>query len=440
MSKKDIFKKIIIESQNLKVSLTPRDLTLPIHIHKVVSLYGPRRCGKTYLFYQTIKQLLNKNVSPERILYINLEDERILPFHKDDWEVLMDAYFELYPDALNQKIYLFLDEVQESPLWDKFVRRLSEKENFYIFLTGSSSKLFATEIVTTLRGRTLSYFLMPFSFKETLKFKNIKHEPHLEYSPERHKIKKLFAEYVQFGGFPEVLDDKEEPFKIKILQGYFDLIFYKDIVERYKIRNFAFMRDFMRYLLSHFAALFSITSYYYFLKSMGQKIGKDTIFEYLSCLEEVNFVKLVPLFDFSLKKQTINPKKIYCIDTGLINAVSSQFSENKGRYLENIVFLELLRRGKEVYYFKDNKGKEIDFLITEKGNPKQLIQVATNLEDSRVKEREIVPLLNAAKQFKIKRCTILTEDQRTEIIESGFKISVLPLWQWLLDINTLNNK
>jgi len=431
MNKKEVFKRIIVEFQKIKIDLTLRDLIIPTDISEVITLYGPRRCGKTYLFYQTIQKLQSKKISPERLLYINFEDERILPFHKEDWEILLDAYFELYPESLNKKTYFFLDEIQETILWDKFVRRQSEKRNFQIFLTGSSSRLFSKEISTSLRGRTISYFLMPFSFREFLAFKDFKIEPHLEYSPLRHKTKKLFQEYLKFGGFPEIFD-KKEPFKTQILQGYFDLLFYKDIVERYKIRNFHMMKGLMRYLLSNFSSLFSLTGYYNFLKSSGQKVGKDTLFEYLSCLEEVNFIKLVPLFDFSLKKQTVNPKKVYCIDTGLINAISFQFSENRGRYLENLAFLELLRKNKEIYYFKDQKGNEIDFLITEKGKPKQLIQVCSDLESPKVREREINSLINAAHQLKIKECMILTEDQKTEFAKGKLRIKVLPLWYWLL--------
>lgn len=434
MNKKEVFKKIIVEFQKAKVALILRDLELPVDINKVITLYGPRRCGKTYSFYQTIQKLMKRKIAPQRILYINLEDERILPFNKEDWEVLLDAYFELYPENLEKKNYLFLDEIQEAPLWEKFVRRLSEKGNFQIFLTGSSSKLFSKEITTALRGRTINYFLLPFSFKEFLRAKNVKIEEHFEYSPLRHKIGYLFQEYLEFGGFPEILGEKVV-FKTQILQGYFDLIFYKDIVERYKIRNFNLMKDLMRYLLSNFSSLFSLNGYYNFLKSLGQRIGKDTLFEYLSWLEDANFVKLVPLFDFSLKKQMVNPKKIYCIDTGLITAISSQFSENKGRYLENLVFLELLRRGKEIYYFKNSKGNEIDFLVTEKGKPKQLIQVCSDLENPKVKEKEVCLLINAANQFKIKECLILTENQKTEFVEGNLKIKILPIWQWLLRLS-----
>lgn len=434
MEKRELFKRVLIEGQSRKVALTPRELRLPTEIKKVITLYGPRRCGKTYLFYQTIQELQQKKIPLDRILYVNFEDERILPFRQEDWEILLEAYFELYPENLNKNLYLFLDEVQVAPLWEKFVRRISEKENFRIFLTGSSSKLFSREISTSLRGRTLSYFLMPFSFREFLISKDIMIKPHLEYSSLRHKVKKLFQEYLVFGGFPELID-KEESFKTQILQGYFELIFYRDLVERYQIRNFSLMKELMRYLLSNFSSLFSLTNYYHLLRSSGQRIGKDTLFEYLACLGDVNFVKWIPLFDFALKKQMVNPKKIYAIDTGLIHAVSFQFSENRGRYLENLAYLELLRRGKEIYYFKESKGNEVDFLITEKGKPSQLIQVCSDIENQKVKEREIRSLRMAARRFNLKEGIILSEDQKATWTLDGMKVKVIPLWLWLLKLD-----
>ena len=431
MNKRELLKRIIIEFQETRVNLIPRDLRLPLDLAQTATLYGPRRCGKTYLFYQTIQELISKGVASERILFVNFEDERILPFRQEDWELLLDSYFELYPGHHDERIFLFLDEIQEAPLWEKFVRRSSEKKNFQIFLTGSSSRLFAGEIATTLRGRTIPYFLMPFSFREFLRAQKFRIEAHVEYSPQRHKIKQYFNEYMKFGGFPEVFD-REDHLKNQILQGYFDLIFYKDVVERYKIRNLGLMRDFMRYLLTHFSSLFSMTGYYRLLKGTGQRIGKDTLFEYLALLEDVNFLKMIPLFDYSLKRQAVNSRKIYCLDTGLITAVTAQFSENRGRYLENIAFLELLRRGGEIYYYRDKKGHEIDFLITEKGKPKNLIQVAMDLDHPEVREREIRSLSAAAALFDIRECLILTEDQRTEIKEGKLRIKVLPLWHWLI--------
>lgn len=431
MSKKEVFKKIIVESQKFKPEVIARDLQMPCN-YKVITLYGPRRSGKTYLFFQTMKRLITNGVNPNSILYINFEDERILPFSKEDWEVLLEAYYELYPENVEKEKYFFLDEVQEAALWDKFIRRLSEKGNTHTFITGSSSKLFSKEIATSLRGRTLSYMLLPLSFSEMLRFKGQAVEKDAEYSEQRHKLKKLFNEYLQFGGFPEILN-QDEQIKRQTLQGYFELTFYKDIVDRYQLRNFGLMKELMRYLVVHFSSLFSVGGYYNYLKSAGKKIGKDTLFEYVSWLEEVNFVKMVPIFDYSLKRQMVNPKKIYCIDTGLISAVSYQFSENRGRYLENIVFLELLRQKKEIYYYKDKKDKEVDFLITEKGRPKQLIQVAADITDAKVREREVEILLKACKEFKITDCFILTDDQKDEQIKEKTKIKIRPIWLWLLN-------
>lgn len=432
MDKKEAFKRVIVESQSLRPELISREVRLPMDLQKVITLYGPRRSGKTYLFYQTMLELEKVGVPAKRILYVNFEDERILPFFKDDWEILLEAFFELCPENVGEKMYLFLDEAQEAPYWDKFVRRMSEKKEFRIFLTGSSSKLLSKEIATSLRGRTISFFLTPFSFREALSAKGIKVPANVEYSQQRHLIKKEFSKYLKFGGFPETLE-KEEPIKIRILQEYFELVFYRDIVERHKIRNYTLMKELMRYLVNNFASLFSIMGYYNLLKSSGQKIGKDTVCEYVSWLEDVNFVKFVQFYDYSVKRRTVNPKKIYCIDTGLITAVASQFSENKGRYLENAVYLELLRRGKEVFYWKDSAGREVDFLVAERGKPEQLIQATASIEDNKVKERELMPLLAAAERFRIDDCLILTDDQSVELSAGRLKIKVRPIWSWLLE-------
>lgn len=431
MDKKEAFKRVIVESQSLRPELISREVRLPTNLPKVVTLYGPRRSGKTYLFYQTMLELAKEGVPAQKMLYVNLEDERILPFSKDDWEILLEAFFELYPENVGEKAYLFLDEAQEAPYWDKFVRRMSEKKEFRIFITGSSSKLLSREIATSLRGRTISYFLAPFSFREVLLAKGLKAQANIEHSPQRHQIKNGFSQYLKFGGFPETFD-KDGPLKIRILQEYFELIFYRDIVERHKIRNYTLMKELMRYLINNFASLFSITGYYNLLKSSGQKIGKDTVWEYVSWLEDINFLKLVPLYDPSLKRRAVNPKKIYCIDTGLITAVASQFSENKGKYLENAVYLELLRRGNDVFYWKDGAGREVDFLTAKGGKPQQLIQTTVSLEDSKVKERELTPLLAAAEKFKINDCLILTDDQNAELSAGQVKIKVRPIWAWLL--------
>lgn len=431
MDKKEIFKKIIVESESFSPEFIRREVSLPTDLQKVITLYGPRRSGKTYLFYQIMQELLHEGVPSQKILYINFEDERILPFIREDWEMLLEAFFELYPQNVGEKTYLFFDEIQEIPYWDKFIRRISEKNEFRIFLTGSSSKLLSKEIATSLRGRAISYFLTPFSFREVLSAEGIKIGTNTEYSRQRHVIKKNFSNYLKFGGFPETID-KEDPVKIRILQEYFELVFYRDIIERHKIRNYNLMKELMRYLVNNFASLFSIMGYYNLLKSSGQKIGKDTVCEYVSWLEDVNFVKFVQFYDYSIKKRVVNPKKTYCIDTGLITAIASQFSENKGRYLENVVYLELIRRGEEVFYWKDASGREVDFLLTEGGKPARLIQVTQSLKDKKVKDRELKPLIKAAEKFNLEDCLILTEDQKDDISFGKLNIKVRPIWSWLL--------
>lgn len=431
MDKKEIFKKIITEFRESAYSVFSRDLTLPRNTGKVVSLYGPRRSGKTYLFYRTIELLLKSGVSPEKVLYVNLEDERISPLSKEDGQLILDAYYELNPENIDGDKYFFFDEIQVLPMWEKFIRRLSERPDTDIFLTGSSSRLFSKEIATALRGRTLSYPLMPLSFGEVLSFKGIKRERHLFHSKARYKVQKLFNEYLRFGGFPEVLDKKLD-IKTRILQEYFELIFYRDIVERYKIRNFTLMRELMRYMLSHFSSLFSVSAYYNMLKSAGFKIGKDTLFEYVSCLEDVGFVKTAALFDYSLKKQIVNPKKIYAVDAGLINAVSFQFSENKGRLLENIVFLELIRREKDVYYYRTKKGREVDFAVKRGRKISELIQVAQQLSRKNTKEREVTALSSAMDEQNLREGLILTENEEATIEIGQKRVKVIPVCKWLL--------
>lgn len=432
MSRKDIFKKIILEQRESGFGLTPRSLRLPTNLDKAVAVYGPRRCGKTCLLRQTMAELAAAGSPPESSLYIDFEDERIAPLRKEDWELLLEAHSELFPDLAGTRIHLFLDEVQQAPSWDRFVRRMTGNPRMGIFLTGSSSKLLSAEIATALRGRTLSYFLMPFSFKEFLRFRRFEPGSHAEHAPSRHKAKRLFAEYLRFGGFPETFD-KDESLKIRILQGYFDLIFYRDVVDRYKVRNLEALRSLMRHLLAAFSSPFSLGGFHNSLKSAGWKLGKDTVFEYLSYLEEANLVRMVSLFDYSAKRRLVNPRKVYCIDTGLVTAVSFQFSENKGRYLENLAFLELLRRGHSVHYYKDERGNEVDFLLADKGRPSQLIQACADLEDPKTRDRELRAIASAAERFGISEALILTEDDRDEFTAGRARVRAVPLWVWLLE-------
>lgn len=423
MNRVAVFKYLIKEFHEFEFpEIITRELAIP-QTNKIISLVGSRRVGKTFYFYQLINNLLGKGVSKECILYINFEDDRLFPIKTGELNDLLEAYYELYPDLKNKKKYFFFDEIQNVKNWEIFVRRIVDKEKVEMYITGSSSKLLSKEIATSLRGRTLTFYLYPLSFKEFLKFKNIQVEKDISYSTKRFKIKYLFKEYLEYGAFPEVV--KSEKLKQDILSNYFEMVIYRDLVERFSIRNINLLKMLSKYLITNVSSRFSINSYYKSLKQ-ETKVSKETILEYLSHLSDINLIHLVPIFSYSLKVQQVNPSKAYCIDTGLRNAVSLRFSEDEGRLAENVVFIELKRRGHEIFYWKNTK--EVDFVIKDKNN--KIIAFNVSYTDE-IDEREITSLQEFKTKYssKIKDLIILTKDAEGK---KG-NITLIPLWKWLLN-------
>ncbi len=422
MTKKEMFKYIIKEFHEARLpELYERKLTIP-ETQKVISLIGLRRAGKTFYFYQLINNLIEDNINPSQILYINFEDDRILPLNVKELNTILEAYYELYPENTGETLYLFFDEIQNIDNWELFIRRVHDKKNARIFITGSSSKLLSKEIATSLRGRTLSYYLSPLSFEEFLRFRQVTLDKDFEYTDARFRVKKLFTEYLYTGGFPEVVLEAEE-LRQDILRNYFEMFIYRDLVERFSIRNTSLLKSLVKFLITNIGTTFSVNSFYRTIRK-DMPVGKDTLMEYLSYLEDINLVYLVPIFSYSLKKQQVNPRKVYCIDNGLRNAVSFMFSKDEGRLAENLVFLELKRRNKEPYYWK-NKG-EVDFVIKDRDSSLTAINVSYTDE---IDERETKALLEFEDEFapKVKEMVILTKD--LEKTEAGIKF--VPLWKWL---------
>lgn len=422
MKKISTFKYVIKEfHEGTFPEVTPRDLCIP-EINKTISLVGSRRAGKTFYFYQVINDLLSEGLAKDRILYVNFEDDRLFPLKVEELSELLEAYYELYPENKDLQKYFFFDEIQNITNWEIFVRRIVDRENAKVYLTGSSSKLLSREIATSLRGRTLTFYLFPLSFKEFLRFKNVHPGKDFAYSSSRFKIKKLFKEYLDFGGFPEVVSSGT--LKQAILSNYFEMLIYKDLIERFSIRNTMVLRSLTKFLITNISSAFSINSYYNSLKQ-ELKLSKVTIMEYLSYLTDINLIYLVPIFSYSLKVQQVNPSKVYCVDTGLRNAVAFRFSEDEGRLAENVVFIELKRRGYEVYYWKNTR--EVDFIVKdEKGD---LTAINVSYTDS-INKRELEGLHEFKNQFypAVKELIILTRDERDE--RNG--INLIPIWQWLL--------
>ncbi|RLI65856.1 MAG: ATP-binding protein [Promethearchaeia archaeon] len=425
MEKETAFKYIILEFQNQKLpKIHMRDYVLP-KTDKILTIIGVWRSGKTYFLYQQIRDLLNQGITKDRIVYINFEDDRLFPIKLLDMNSFLDAYFSLYPNNKKVQKYLFFDEIQVVSRWELFIRRLYDKEDVKIYLTGSSSKISFQEISTELRGRTIPITFYPLNFKEFLHFHNIILKGNLKYSDQRYQVKKYFDEYLYEGGFPEVVIS--EHLKSEILHTYYEMIVYRDLVERYSIRNTLALKYIIKYLLTNIGNIFSINKYYNILHQQI-KISKETLIEYVGYLIETNFIFLLPYFSYSVKQQQVNPKKVYCIDNGLRNNVAFSFSKDEGRLAENLVFLYLVKKYKEVFYWKSKN--EIDFVVLLPKNGVKLINVSYS--DEELSQREFKGFEEFKKKFPDKKYEALIITKNKEGYRNQVKFK--PLWEWVLDI------
>ena len=435
---KTTLKQIIKEFQEFRFpKIYPRDIEIPLDSKKIIAVSGPRRSGKTFLLFFQIKKLLAQKVSREKILYINFDDPRLLPFNTKDMEDLLESFFELYPSLKSKMNFAFFDEIQNVKNWEKSIRRIYDSRNFRIFLTGSSSKFLSKDITTSLRGRAINYEFLPFSFKEILSTKGIEIKEDIFYSKTRFTIKKILSQYLKEGGFPEVVLEKNKDTKIRILKEYLETMFFKDLIERFNVKNQSVLREMIRYLTSNISSLFSLNAFWKWIKQT-YPVGKRTLINYTSYLEEIGLFFLVKKFSFSLKEQAQTPRKVYIVDNGLRTVYGFKFSQDKGKVLENSVFLKLKNKKTknpliEIFYWRDYQGREVDFVVKEGERIKELIQVCANPEDFTVKKREIDSLLKSAKELKCKNLLVITEDYEKEEKINGKKIFFKPIWQWLTE-------
>ena len=403
-----------IKERELKVSFIPG---------KALAITGPRRSGKTYLLYSLIGE------EREGFVYLNFENPLLYGIGGTDFPVIVDAYFDLYPERVNEKPVFLLDEVQNVKNWEVGVRYLLD-EGFNVALTGSSSKFLSREIATQLRGRALSYTLLPLSFREFLLFKGVEAQKADLYGRKVHSIKKLLSEYLEYGGFPEVVLFRD---KVRILEEYLSVMITRDVADRNGIRNLALLEAVVKVLLSSYSRYTSYSSIYRFLKSEFSP-SKATVLEYLRAFEDAFFVSFLPKYGRSEKESQRAPKKVYLIDTGLALFTRKDIA----RDMENAVFLELLRRKSYrsplmgVQYYGGSGEEEVDFVVSERGKVIELIQVTKSLEESR--GREIGALLKAGRRLKCKNLTVITWEEEETIKQGVFRIRVVPMWKFLLGI------
>lgn len=426
-----IIEQLIVDFQERPLaSIKPRLAELPQIAGKIDTVIGMRRSGKTSFFFQIMQQQLKKGHEKEGILYINFEDERLLPLAADQLHLIPETYYRMYPAYKKKKAYFFFDEIQNIPGWELFIRRLLDTENVQIALTGSSAKLLSKEIATALRGRAITTEIYPFSFKETLFFEN----PAVKFSAspgaaQRAWLSNRLREYLIRGGFPEV-QALDEIYRIRILQEYVNVVILRDVIERHHIANVQVLRVMVRSLLSAPATLFSINKFYNDLKSQGLSCGKAILYDYLDYLNDAYLIFPIPIYSRSERVRRTNPQKIYLIDTGFITAFQHQAQSDKGHVLENFVFLELRRRGFSIAYYRTENRTEVDFITTTLQGEQTLYQVALNIEDPKTRDREIQSLEMAMTECGLTEGTIITLEHRETIKLKNGVIEVLPVWQW----------
>lgn len=391
--------------------------------NQILCIAGIRRSGKSTI----IKQLAKELGGGVNTLLINFEDERFIQRDLKLLREIFDTYLEKVKP--NSKPFIFLDEIQNIPEWERFARGVHERKEATLVISGSSSKLLSAELATLLTGRNITLFAYPLSFKEFLRFRSISATNEIEVLAKRIEIKRALDEFMEFGGFPEVVLSTD---KKRILLGYFEAIITKDTIDRFNIREREKIKTLSKFYLTNISSPVSFNKVSSFLD-----IPLTTVERFSDYIQTACLVFFIKKYSFSMKEQGKAQRKVYSIDSGLSNAIGFRFARNSGKLMENIVAIQLKIRqsfepGIEIYYWKDQSGREVDFLVKDGLKVIEMIQVCQDLSDIGTKEREVKGLVRAMEEFNIKKGLIITEDFEGDEKVKNKEIIYVPLWKWLL--------
>lgn len=389
----------------------PRDIHIEFSRLGAIALIGVRRCGKT-----SLALLKAAEISKNNYLYINFEDPRFIEYSEYSvFDILIETYIESkkkYPDVI------VFDELQNISGWERWVRKFVDSKKAKLIITGSSAKLLSGELATAVSGRVLEYKIWPLSFKE---FKNFK-----EQNGPRQEMLALISEFIEFGGFPEVILTSQAEMKKKILRQYFSDILLKDVMSRKGIRD----KHTLDKIIYHYLTNISCHHSYSSLKK-AYSLGGDTAQNYTGYLEDAFLIFQVERFHKNLKVQSRDTKKVYAIDTGLRNLNSKSLTEDFGKLLENIVFLKLVRSDFKIYYFKQKL--ETDFVLVEGFKPIVAIQVTdSDLEDQKTYDREVNGLIECLQFAGLTTGIIITRKRKEILSKEKMKIQMIPRAEWLM--------
>ncbi len=401
---------------------------------KVSAVIGMRRAGKTTFVHQLRRERMELGASPEALPHIDFEDERLLDLNGDQLSYLVEEHARRFPDLYSgEKVLWCFDEIQVVPDWERFARRLLDGGGCEVLVTGSSAKMLSSEIATSLRGRSWEVPIYPFGFGEALR--HLGHEPpeHPGFSgfEQRSRLEHHFQRWLVEGGFPEA-QDIDPASRKQLLTSYVDVAMLRDVVERHGVGNVLGLRWLVRHLLGNATSLFSVEKFHSALKSQGIAIGKDTVHQLLSHLEDCFLVRPIWMESGSERQRMVNPRKIYPVDPGLIPVFDRSGRRNIGHALETAVLIELQRRRCDVTYVRTPSGYEVDFFSRNPTGEHELIQVCADASDPDTAERELRALQEAGEMHPNARKLLLTLTADGLPAEHEEDVDAQPAYEWML--------
>jgi predicted AAA+ superfamily ATPase len=386
------------------------------------ALIGPRRSGKTSLMLLYMRRL---KVGESNKVFINCEDIDFAGITANDLGSLEEAVYRVYDPVETEDVYLFIDEVQVFPEWSRWVRTLFDERKYRIFITGSTSDLSLSNLPSELRGRAVNTMVLPFSFKEYLNAKSIAPAKYMK-APEVSRVVAALSDFLDFGGYPEIAKTEDSGLRHTLLFELYATVIQRDLVEKYGIRKTGVFRAFVNSLFGSACRNVSVTSLVTWFEAQGTKISSQTAVNYINYARSAFLFFLVYPYSRKVKERNTKPK-LYVSDSGLLGL----FESARGKKLENAIFVELIRRGANVHYFK-TASEDVDFVLTEENRACELIQVCYSLNDPATYAREINSLLGAGDKLNCGKLTVVTFNEEKAIERNGEVVKVIPAWKWLL--------
>ncbi|OFY06320.1 MAG: ATPase [Bacteroidetes bacterium GWF2_43_63] len=419
-------KNIIIQQQEEKLFLLNRpyierieagEKTKLLKTSLIKVIAGPRRAGKSVIALQLLKE---KNFA-----YLNFDDDLLLKHFAED--KVLQALHQIYPGFE----YLLLDEIQNLDGWELWVNKLYRR-GINMIITGSNARLLSHELASGLTGRFVQLTVLPFGFAEVIRFSNLlpAEKPQATLT-KKARLLAMLENYLSNGGFPETL--LNQGLLVNYLSSLFDSILLKDILNRFHIRQTRQLYDLSHYLLSNYTNCFTFNQ----LKESLDFNSVATVQKFTGYLEEPYLFQHLTRYNTKIKSQQKAPQKIYIVDNGFVKARSFELSPNYGRLLENLVFVELLRRNflpeLSLFYYRTRNDREVDFLLREGNKTDQLIQVCYAMDQPKTIKREISALIEAAEELKCTKLLIITWDKEEVIEQKNLRIVVVPAYKWLME-------